>query len=79
MPGTYGDSVRYLWIPKEQFQYIDNEKTILSSLNFDEIYQLLDKDGKQAEMLSGKELYESYGKVSRRTNVKKGGEGIGKK
>lgn len=65
VPGTYGDNVRYLALPKEDIITINNGKTFLTFLEKDKEYELLDTNKKPVSKLKGEELRENhYDKVN---------------
>jgi hypothetical protein len=64
IPFTVGDSAKFIQIPKDSLKKLDNEKTILTSININGYYQVFDSSGK-AETVRGSELYKNYDAVNR--------------
>jgi len=63
VPGTWGESVRYVWLKKENIMDIHGGKTMLTFLDTDKDYKLYDKENRVAETVKGDELYTHYDKV----------------
>lgn len=68
IPFTVGDSAKFIRIPKDNLMKIDDDKTLLTSININSYYKVFDRAGK-AETISGSELYKNYDAVNR--NVEK--------
>lgn len=65
VPGTYGANVRFLKIEKDDIITINGGKTLLTFLEKDKEYELLDKDKKPIAKIKGDELRENhYDKVN---------------
>lgn len=64
IPFTVGDSAKFIQIPKDSLKKLDDEKTILTSININGYYQVFDSSGK-AETVRGSELYKNYDAVNR--------------
>ncbi|RHF89773.1 PcfB family protein [Eubacterium ventriosum] len=60
VPNTYGDNVRYLWIDKSDVVSINGGKTFFAYLNKDKEYELVDRDGRIAEKLTGQNLQKQH-------------------
>ena len=60
VPNTYGDNVRYLWIDKSDVVSINSGKTFFAYLNKDKEYELVDRDGRIAEKLTGQNLQKQH-------------------
>lgn len=60
VPNTYGDNVRYLWIDKSDVVSINCGKTFFAYLNKDKEYELVDRDGRIAEKLTGQNLQKQH-------------------
>ena len=60
VPGTFGDNIRFLMLSKSDVEYINNDKTILTSLNADKTYNLFDSDNKIVEKISGQKLFDGH-------------------
>ena len=60
VPGTFGENVRYLQINRDDIMTINHGKTLLTFLNKDQEYELLDKDGNVAKKIKGEELRENH-------------------
>lgn len=66
VPGTYGENVRYLWLKKDDVEFKNDGKTILTQLDADKKYMLYDKFNKFVEDTKGDKLYkEHYDPVNR--------------
>ena len=65
VPGTYGEDVRYLISKKDDVMLINQGKTLLTFLEKDKEYELLDKDFKPVAKVKGEELSTSnYSRVA---------------
>lgn len=60
VPNTYGDNVRYLWIDKSDVVSINGGKTFFAYLNKDKEYELVDRDGRIEEKLTGQNLQKQH-------------------
>lgn len=60
VPGTYGENIRFLMVGQSDVEYINNDKTILTSLNADKTYNLFDSDNKIVEKISGQKLFDGH-------------------
>lgn len=60
VPGTWGDNIRYLWIPKDNIMQIHEGKTILTFIDKEKDYKLYDADNRIAEMKKGEALYNNH-------------------
>lgn len=60
VPNKYGDNVRYLWIDKSDVVSINGGKTFFAYLNKDKEYELVDRDGRIAEKLTGQNLQKQH-------------------
>ena len=60
VPNTYGDNVRYLWLDKSDVVSINGGKTFFAYLNKDKEYELVDRDGQIAEILTGQNLQKQH-------------------
>ena len=60
VPGTFGDNIRFLMLSKSDVEYINNDKTILTSLKADKTYNLFDSDNKIVEKISGQKLFDGH-------------------
>lgn len=60
VPNTYGYNVRYLWIDKSDVVSINGGKTFFAYLNKDKEYELVDRDGRIAEKLTGQNLQKQH-------------------
>ena len=60
VPNTYGDNVRYLWIDKSDVVSINGGNTFFAYLNKDKEYELVDRDGRIAEKLTGQNLQKQH-------------------
>lgn len=60
VPNTYDDNVRYLWIDKSDVVSINGGKTFFAYLNKDKEYELVDRDGRIAEKLTGQNLQKQH-------------------
>ena len=60
VPKTYGDKERYLILNQDDIEEINNGKTLLATLEKDEIYNLIDKAGNVIEPLNGEQLANKY-------------------
>lgn len=66
VPGTYGENVRYLWLKKDDVEFKNDGKTILTQLDAEKKYMLYDKFNKFVEDTKGDKLYkEHYDPVNR--------------
>ena len=63
VPGTWGDTARYVWINKENIMDIHNGKTMLTFLDSGKNYKLYDEQNRVVETKKGDELYKHYDKV----------------
>lgn len=64
IPGTWGDSARYIWIKKENIMEIHSGKTMLTFIDKDKDYKIYDKDNRVVQTIKGEELYgKHYDKV----------------
>lgn len=79
VPGTYGDNIRYMWLSKDNITDINDGKTILSFIDLSRKYKLYGNDGKVAETVTGRNLYNHYDtvneKVRNRLNTPANGAG----
>lgn len=65
VPGTWGESVRYLWIHKSNMMEIHNGKTMLTFLDKSKDYKLYDKENRVVDTVNGEKLYvDHYDKVN---------------
>lgn len=64
VPGTYDDNVRYMWLSKDNITDINDGKTILSFIDLSRKYKLYGNDGKVAETVTGRNLYNHYDTVN---------------
>lgn len=64
VPGTYDDNVRYMWLSKDNLTDINDGKTILSFIDLNRNYKLYGNDGKVAETVTGRNLYNHYDTVN---------------
>ena len=64
IPGTYGEKVRYLWIPKEDIISINNGKTFYAYLDKEKEYEIFDRDENVVSKTKGMELQKNYDQVS---------------
>lgn len=64
IPGTYGEKVRYLWIPKEDIISINNGKTFYAYLDKEKEYEIFDRDDNVVSKTKGMELQKNYDQVS---------------
>lgn len=85
IPGTWGENIRFLWIPKRDIQYIHGDQTILTRLEPDKVYTIYNADGVVAQHMKGSDLrskhYDAIDKsvrkraenksISGRSNVRK--------
>ena len=60
VPGTYGENIRFLMVGQSDVEYINNDKTILTSLKADKTYNLFDSDNKIVEKISGQKLFDGH-------------------
>lgn len=60
IPGTFGESVNYIWIPKENVMDIHNGKTLLTFLDKNKNYKLYDEENRVIGTLKGDELYSKH-------------------
>lgn len=65
IPFTVGDSAKFIQIPKDNLKKVDDDKTILTSININGYYQVFDNLGR-AETVRGSELYKNYDSVNRK-------------
>lgn len=65
IPFTVGDSAKFIQIPKNNLKKVDDDKTILTSININGYYQVFDNLGR-AETVRGSELYKNYDSVNRK-------------
>lgn len=65
IPFTVGDSAKFIQIPKDNLKKVDDDKTILTSININGYYQVFDNRGR-AETVRGSELYKNYDSVNRK-------------
>ena len=65
IPFTVGDSAKFIKIPKDNLVKIDDDKTLLTSININSYYQVFDKFDNLVETVSGSELYKNYDAVNR--------------
>ncbi|MBR1744154.1 MAG: PcfB family protein [Lachnospiraceae bacterium] len=63
VPGTWGETARYVWINKENIMDIHNGKTMLTFLDSGKNYKLYDEQNRVVETKKGDELYKHYDKV----------------
>ena len=64
IPGTWGESARFIWIPRADIMDIYNGKTMLTFLDRTKDYQIYDKDGQATDTIDGEKLYsEHYDRV----------------
>ena len=63
IPGTWGESARYVWLRKENIMDIHNGKTMLTFLDSGKDYKLYDDQNRVVETQKGDELYTHYDKV----------------
>ena len=63
IPGTWGESARYVWLRKENIMDIHNGKTMLTFLDSGKDYKLYDEQNRVVETQKGDELYTHYDKV----------------
>jgi predicted transcriptional regulator len=63
VPGTWGETARYVWINKENIMDIHNGKTMLTFLDSKKDYKLYDEQNRVVETKKGEELYRHYDKV----------------
>ena len=63
VPGTWGETARYVWINKENIMDIHNGKTMLTFLDSKKDYKLYDEQNRVIETKKGEELYKHYDKV----------------
>lgn len=66
IPFTVGDSAKFIKIPKDNLMKIDDDKTLLTSININGYYKIFDSSGKKVETVSGSELYKNYDAVNRK-------------
>ena len=75
VPGTFGENVMYLKINRGDIMTINNGKTLLTFLNKDQEYELLNKDGDVAKKIKGEDLrnnhYDRVGDDVRERAIKK--------
>jgi hypothetical protein len=76
IPGTWGENVRYLWIPKDEIIDIRNGKSMLTFFNKDREYEVYDRGGKAIKTATGAELLKNYDRVS--ASVRKNAEAVAK-
>ena len=60
VPGTWGDSARYLWISKENAMEIHGGKTLLTFLDKDKEYKLYDESNHVVEKKKGDTLQSTH-------------------
>lgn len=60
IPGTWGDTERYIWIHKENIMEIHNGKTILTFLDPKKDYKLYDRENRVVGTMKGDELYSNH-------------------
>ena len=60
IPGTWGDSVRYLWISKGNIMDIHDGKTMLTFLDSKKEYKLYDEENRVVETKQGEALYQEH-------------------
>ena len=60
VPGTFGENIRFLMLGQNDVEYINNDKTLLTTLNADKIYTLYDSDNKIVEKVSGQKLFDGH-------------------
>ena len=63
IPGTWGESARYVWIKKENIMDIHSGKTMLTFIDNSKDYKLYDEQNRVVETKRGDELYKHYDKV----------------
>lgn len=64
VPGTYDDNVRYMWLSKDNITEINDGKTLLTFIDLNRNYKLYGNDGKVAETVTGRNLYNHYDTVN---------------
>lgn len=73
IPGTYGEDVRFLWIPKSEIQFIRHNQTILTKLEPDKEYAIHDINDSIVQHMKGWDLREKhYDKIDK--SVRKNAE-----
>lgn len=60
VPGTWGETARYVWLNKENMMEIHNGKTILTFLDKNKEYKLYDESNRVVETKRGDVLYKSH-------------------
>lgn len=60
VPGMWGDNAGYLWIGKEDIVSIHNDKTILTFLDKDAVYDIYSEDNKIIKKMKGSDLYQNH-------------------
>lgn len=60
IPGTYGEKMRFLWLPKERMMDTFDGKSILTSLEKDKDYKIYDADNHVTRTMKGEELYRAH-------------------
>lgn len=60
VPGTWGESVRYLWTARTDILEIHDGKTMLTFLDPNKEYQLYDDKDRVVEVKQGQELYDRH-------------------
>lgn len=71
IPGMYGDNVGYLLVNKDESIEVHDKKSILTKLDKEKIYPIYGKNNEIKQELTGRELYQNYDKVIRRSSPKK--------
>lgn len=66
IPFTVGDSAKFIKIHKDNLVKIDDDKTLLTTININGYYQIFDRLGEKVETVSGSELYKNYDPVNRK-------------
>lgn len=63
IPGTWGESARYVWLKKENIMDIHSGKTMLTFLDSEKEYKIYDEQNRVVETKRGDELYTHYDEV----------------
>lgn len=63
IPGTWGESAKYLWTERKDIIEIHNGKTMLTFLDKNKEYKLYDDDDNVIAVVTGEGLYSAYDHV----------------
>lgn len=70
VPGTWGDSIRFIWIDKDDIIKIHSGKTFLTFIDKEKEYELVDAKNNVVEKKKGDDLYSHYSAVNENVRSK---------